>query len=43
MPVTKEIINQIKMLKPFDMEPDKTILKKLLVSEKKIKVKRKFI
>ena len=26
------------MLKPFDMEPDKTILKKLLVSEKKIKV-----
>ena len=43
MPVTKEIINQIKMLKPFDMEPDKTILKKLLVPEKKIKVKRKFI
>ena len=31
------------MLKPFDMEPDKTIFKKLLVSEKKIKVKRKFI
>ena len=43
MPVTKESINQIKMLKPFAMEPDKTILKKLLVSEKKIKVKRKFI